>query len=100
MSNKLVKNEEQKEGITGKQKKIVFWGSLLILSMAFVFVWGKVLMTTKAFNEQIKGLKPVLLMMQYLRTISSTTRTEKPGSIINGCRYRGRYIRNMLWEIA
>ena len=97
MSNKLVKNEEQKEGI--------------------VFVWGKVLVTTKAFNEQmegmvlgedyylediviIKGLKPVLLMMQYLRTISSTTRTEKPGSIINGCRYRGRYIRNMLWEIA
>ena len=117
MSNKLVKNEEQKERITEKQKKYVFWGSLLILSIAFVFVWGKVFVTTKAFNEQMEGM--VLGEDYYLEDIVITDKrvetgtsddtisenyffyikTEKPGSIINGCRYRGKYIRSMLWEI-
>lgn len=73
-----MKNEEQKEGITGKQKKIVFWGSLLILSMAFVFVWGKVLVTTKAFNEQMEGM--VLGEDYYLEDIVITDKRVETGA--------------------
>ena len=58
MSNKLVKNEEQKEGI--------------------VFVWGKVLVTTKAFNEQMEGM--VLGEDYYLEDIVITDKRVETGA--------------------
>ena len=54
MSNKLVKHQESKELLSGKQKKILFWICLIILSIAFIAVWINILLTSKAFNTQME----------------------------------------------
>ena len=77
MSNKLVKHQETKEILTGKQKKILFWSCFIILSIAFVAVWVNIFLTSKAF-------------------IFSTTTMGKRMIIISECRYRNLYIRNMM----
>lgn len=53
MSNKLVKHQEQKEILAGKQKKILFWVCLIILIIVFVAVWINIFLTSNAFNKQI-----------------------------------------------
>lgn len=56
MSNKLVKHQEPKETLTGKQKKILFWSCFTILSIAFVAVWINIFLTSKAFNAQMEEM--------------------------------------------
>ena len=56
MSNKLVKHQEPKETLTGKQKKILFWSCFAILSIAFVAVWINIFLTSKAFNAQMEEM--------------------------------------------
>ena len=56
MSNKLVKHQESKETLTGKQKKILFWSCFTILSIAFVAVWINIFLTSKAFNAQMEEM--------------------------------------------
>lgn len=53
MSNKLVKHQEQKEILAGKQKKILFWVCLIILIIVFVAVWINIFLTSNAFNKQM-----------------------------------------------
>ena len=94
MSNKLVKHQESKELLSGKQKEILFWICFIILSISFITVLINILLTSKAFHTQMeemvlgedyymedivitgKGLK-MLRLIQYLRIISSTTTMEK-----------------------
>ena len=56
MSNKLVKHQETKEILTGKQKKILFWSCFIILSIVFVAVWVNIFLTSKAFNTQMEEM--------------------------------------------
>ncbi len=56
MSNKLVKHQETKEILTGKQKKILFWSCFVVLSIAFVAVWINIFLTSKAFNTQMEEM--------------------------------------------
>ena len=46
MSNKLVKHQETKEILTGKQKKILFWSCFIILSIVCVAVWVNIFLTS------------------------------------------------------
>ena len=50
MSNKLVKHQESKELLSGKQKEILFWICFIILSISFITVWINILLTSKAFQ--------------------------------------------------
>lgn len=65
MSNKLVKHQEQKERLTGKQKKILFWGWLIILIIAFAAVWINIFLTSDAFNKQIEEMIPGSVYSEY-----------------------------------
>lgn len=56
MSNKLLKDKEQKGSITERQKRIIFFSSLLILSIAFAFVWLNIFLTSSAFKERMEGM--------------------------------------------
>lgn len=113
MSNKLVKHQETKEILTGKQKKILFWSCFIILSIVFVAVWVNIFLTSKAFNTQMEEM--VLGQDYYMEdvvitdkraedasedTISqnffSTTTMGKRMIIISECRYRNLYIQNMM----
>mgnify|MGYP000133220536 CR=1 FL=1 len=56
MSNKLVKNKKQKEILNRRQKKILFFGILIILMIAFLGVWGKIIVTSNAFKTQMESM--------------------------------------------
>ena len=56
MSNKLAKHQKQKERLTGKQKKVLFWSCFAALSIAFVMVWLNVFLTSKALNRQMEEM--------------------------------------------
>lgn len=113
MSNKLVKHQETKEILTGKQKKILFWSCFIILSIVFVAVWVNIFLTSKAFNTQMEEMvlgedyymEDVVITdkrlrmprkIRYLRIIFSTTTMGKRMIIISECRYRNLYIQNMM----
>ena len=50
MSNKLAKHQKQKERLTGKQKKVLFWSCFVALSIAFLAVWLNVFLTSNALD--------------------------------------------------
>ena len=54
MSNKLVKHQESKELLSGKQKEILFWICFIILSISFITVLINILLTSKAFIHKWK----------------------------------------------
>ena len=56
MSNKLAKHQKQKERLTGKQKKVLFWSCFAALSIAFLAVWLNVFLTSKALNRQMEEM--------------------------------------------
>ena len=56
MSNKLVKHQELKELLSGKQKEILFWICFIILSISFITVLINILLTSKAFNTQMEEM--------------------------------------------
>ena len=56
MSNKLDKNKKQKEILNRRQKKIFFFGILIILMIAFLGVWGKIIVTSNAFKTQMESM--------------------------------------------
>ncbi len=56
MSNKLVKHQESKELLSGKQKEILFWICFIILSISFITVLINILLTSKAFNTQMEEM--------------------------------------------
>jgi len=56
MSNKLIKLQEQKEILNGKQKKILFRGCFIVLFIAFVAVWVNIFLTSHAFNKQMREM--------------------------------------------
>ena len=56
MSNKLDKNKKQKEILNRRQKKILFFGILIILMIAFLGVWGKIIVTSNAFKTQMESM--------------------------------------------
>ena len=56
MSNKLAKHQKQKERLTGKQKKVLFWSCFAALSIAFVMVWLNVFLTSNALDRQMEEM--------------------------------------------
>lgn len=56
MSNKLVKHQEQKERLTGKQKKVLFWCCFAILCLLFMIVWIHIFMTSAAFHKKMEKM--------------------------------------------
>ena len=56
MSNKLAKHQKQKERLTGKQKKVLFWSCFAALSIAFLAVWLNVFLTSKALHRQMEEM--------------------------------------------
>lgn len=56
MSNKLAKHQKQKERLTGKQKKVLFWSCFTALSIAFVMVWLNVFLTSNALDRQMEEM--------------------------------------------
>ena len=52
MSNKLAKHQKQKERLTGKQKKVLFWSCFA----AFLAVWLNVFLTSKALHRQMEEM--------------------------------------------
>lgn len=56
MSNKLVKTSKKSEKITKKQKKFLFFVSLLILTIAFIFVWSRVYLNERTFKERMENM--------------------------------------------
>ena len=56
MSNKLAKHQEQKQILTGKQKKVLFWGSFALLCVAFILVWVHIFLTSAAFDKQMDDM--------------------------------------------
>ena len=56
MSNKLAKHQKQKERLTGKQKKVLFWSCFAALSIAFLAVWLNVFLTSKALDRQMEEM--------------------------------------------
>lgn len=51
MGHKLVKHQKRKEKLSGK--KILFWGCLSILIIAFAAVWIDVFLSSNAFHKQM-----------------------------------------------
>lgn len=49
----MCKYQEQKEILAGKQKKLLFWGCLIVLIIAFVAVWINIFLTSNVFDQQI-----------------------------------------------
>ena len=56
MSNKLIKNKKESEKVKEKQKKLLFSGGLIILTIAFVFVWFHVYLTSRSFEERMETM--------------------------------------------
>ena len=56
MSNKLVKHQEQKERLTGKQKRVLFWCCFAILCLLFMIVWIHIFMTSAAFHKKMEKM--------------------------------------------
>lgn len=56
MSNKLAKHQKQKERLTGKQKKVLFWSCFAALSIAFLAVWLNVFLTSNALDRQMEEM--------------------------------------------
>ena len=56
MSNKLAKHQKQKERLTGKQKKVLFWSCFATLSIAFLAVWLNVFLTSNALHRQMEEM--------------------------------------------
>lgn len=117
MSNKLAKHQKQKERLTGKQKKVLFWSCFAALSIAFLAVWLNVFLTSNALHRQMeemvlgedyyredvvitdKRVKMLRRIMPFLKIISSIIMMAKRMNIISGCRCREVYMQNIKWEI-
>lgn len=56
MSNKLVKHQDQKERLTGKQKKVLFWCCFAILCMLFMIVWIHITLTSVTFHKKMENM--------------------------------------------
>lgn len=56
MSNKLVMHQEQKERLTGKQKRVLFWCCFAILCLLFMIVWIHIFMTSAAFHKKMEKM--------------------------------------------
>ena len=56
MSNKLAKHQELKELLTVKQRKVLFWGLLSVMVIAFIAVWANIAVTSHAFNKQMEDM--------------------------------------------
>lgn len=81
MSNKLVKHPEQKERLTGKQKKFLFRGCLIILIIAFAAVWINIFLTSNAFNKQMDEM--VLGVDYYMEDVVITDKRAEDASVDN-----------------
>ena len=56
MSNKVAKHQEPKELLTVKQRKVLFWGLLSVMVIAFIAVWANIAVTSHAFNKQMEDM--------------------------------------------
>ena len=117
MSNKLAKHQKQKERLTGKQKKVLFWSCFAALSIAFVMVWLNVFLTSNALDRQMEEMvlgedydrEDVVITDKrsedasadnaISKIISSIIMVAKRMNIISGCRCRKVYMQNIKWEI-
>ena len=52
----MAKHQKQKERLTGKQKKVLFWSCFAALSIAFLAVWLNVFLTSNAFDRQMEEM--------------------------------------------
>lgn len=56
MSNKLVKLKVEKSRVNENKKRIIFLMCLIVLSIAFIFVWANVFLTSKNFEEKMNNM--------------------------------------------
>lgn len=81
MSNKLVKQPEQKERLNGKQKNFLFRVCLIILIIAFAAVWINIFLTYNAFNKQMDEM--VLGVDYYMEDVVITDKRAEDASVDN-----------------
>lgn len=113
MSNKLAKHQELKELLTVKQRKVLFWGLLSVMVIAFIAVWANIAVTSHAFNKQMEDM--ILGEDYFIEDIVITDKRiesgvsdddisqnyfsiimmEKYTNIVNICRFRQVYTRSM-----
>lgn len=117
MSNKLAKHQKQKERLTGKQKKVLFWSCFATLSIAFLAVWLNVFLTSNALHRQMEEM--VLGEDYYREDVVITDKKSEDATadnaisqnyffyymmakrmnIISWSRCREVYMQNIKWEI-
>lgn len=71
----------QKEKLAGKQKKILFWGCLIILITAFIAVWINIFLTSNVFNKQMGEM--VLGEDYYMEDVVITDKRAEDASVDN-----------------